>query len=150
VLELSNEKAFSTALKKYADHVKQLPRIIAKKIIIDINQKALDFSRVDTGRYVGGWFVSVGSSPSFGVNAYDDGKDRKPIEEQIKREQQSKNDKTALEFKGGTIFLANNVEYAIFREFGTPTQSPDYTLTRAIQVTIERLNTLIKELEFKG
>ena len=148
MLELSNEKAFSTALKKYADHVKKTPQAIAKIVMLDINQRAIDRSRVDTGRYVGGWLISY-DEPSKEQSNYVTSTE-KTNESTIKNTQIDQNQAKILNFNKRILYLSNNVEYAIYREFGTPTQSPDYTLTGAVQATINRLNTLIKELEFKG
>lgn len=150
LVNIVNYMDFSTAIDRLKEHAKKTPTQIAKILILDINQRAIDTSRVDTGRYVGGWQISINDSPIFATNPYDDGVDRKEQEEQIKNSQITDNQERALYFKGGTIFLANNVEYAIFREFGTPYQKPDYTLTLAIQAALNRLNEIADELEFKG
>lgn len=149
VLKLANFDAFSASIRRLQDHVKEVPQKLAKELIIDINQITIGTSRTDTGRYVGGWQISF-NKPVFATNPYADGVSRKSQEAQIKAKQITDNEQKALTFKGGTIFLANNVEYAIYREFGTPTQKPDYTLTLAIQATINRLNKIVRELEFKG
>lgn len=134
---------FRLKLKAFGKKVEEAPEDLTKKLMIDIQTRTILKSPVDTGRLIGGWQISISkSAPSFKHNKYANtsksGKkiSRKSKESSIKQKTISENEDKIEKFKGSEntiLWLANNVDYAKYREYGTNKSAGKFMLTKAIQ-----------------
>lgn len=86
-----------------------------RKIALDVFTRVILMSPVDTGRFRGNWQVAIGSMPSGTLELND--KDGTVAIGRVQAE--------ALNVKAGdTIFLVNNLPYAIPLEYGYSSQAP--------------------------
>ena len=145
VLQLKN---FQKALNDFAEKTRQSPKRVAKKMVLELHRQTVLLTPVDTGRLVGGWQISTTDAlPSFHTNPYDDGVYRKDEEEPLKNSfissEQGRND---FNFKSRFFWVANNVEYARFQEFGTGKMQGKHMFTTALTMVKERAQKLAKRL----
>lgn len=93
-------------------------------------QVAVFATRVDTGRARGGWVITIGESlRESGGQTLEDPDGGATIargEQEIAR----------FRIQDGTLSLSNNVEYILFLDQGSPTNSADNMVAQAVQATI--------------
>lgn len=142
MLKLIGLAGFEKAINDYAEKVEQSPIQIAKKIMLEIQQKTILGSPVITGLYVGSWQISTGDRPST-LSVTVSGKTAS--ESGTKNEQLNKNTTKIKSFNGGTLWLTNNAEYALFLEYGTENMKQQLILTKAIQSVQSRVEAMAKQ-----
>ena len=140
MLKLEGLEEFQRAINSFTEKVENLPIKACKIIMLELNKATILNTPVDTGRLVGAWQISLSDQPSFTANKYKDGKDRKSQENSVKSNQMNFNVSNVEKFQGGLMWLANNVEYAKYQEYGTGKLRGKFMLTRAIQEVQTNLN----------
>lgn len=141
MLKVTNLAQFQAGIDKFSEKVNDTPVQIAKKIMLEINKQVILGSPVITGLYVGSWQISSGVNPS-NMTVYITGQEAN--EGHAKSSQISKNETKIMKFDGGTLWLSNNAEYALYLEYGTENMRAQYVLTKAIQTVLARINELAK------
>ncbi len=114
-------------------------------------QVAVFATRVDTGRARGGWIITLGSTaPGGPATRGADGKFKKAETPEdpsgsstIAAGQQ---EIARFRIEDGRITLANNVEYILFLDQGSPTNAADMMVEQATQAAI----AFIKQGKFLG
>lgn len=142
MLSVTGSKEFKKKLDDFTMTVKEVPLKTAKKIILNILKETILQSPVDTGRLVGGWQISFGSSSSFEDATFTE---TKKSENQERSKVINKCTEKLLNFGGsGILWFANNVIYVEYNEFGTEKITGKFMFTNAITSTKNRINELIK------
>lgn len=129
-----NVDAFNLALSRFSRQA--TPEMFDKmmiKIVADLLTAVVKLTPVDTGRLRGGWQASVGQMNS----ADDTGNDKNGSATVGAGVSAVKNSGTMI---GKTVYIYNNVFYAVYIEFGTPNMAPFGMLREAlswVQASIE-------------
>jgi hypothetical protein len=125
----------------FADQVKAFERdamrkqdLAVRKISLEIFSRVILKSPVDTGRFRGNWQVAIGSIPS-GTLDLDDKTGTATV---------SKADLKLMGAKAGdTIYLANNLPYAMHLEDGhSKTQAPQ----GMVALTVQEFAAIVKKI----
>ena len=104
-----------------------------RKIALDAFTRVILRSPVDTGRFRGNWQVAIGSVPT-GTLELDD-KDGTVVIGKVQAE--------ALNLRAGdSIYLVNNLPYAIPLEYGHSSQSPQ----GMVRLTVQEFTPLVEAI----
>lgn len=102
-----------------------------RKIALDVFSEVILKSPVDTGRFRGNWMVSIGSIPT-GTVEIDDKTGSVTI---------AKVQAETLNLKAGqTIYLVNNLPYALPLEYGHSGQAPQ----GMVRLTVQRYQPIVE------
>jgi len=99
--------SFSDDIKKFAEKTGNTINEVVVSVILDINEKVIKKTPVDTGWARGGWVASLGS-PNRSAG----------IKDKSGQSAISKNAVVALSAPGKVYYLSNNVEYIGVLEYG--------------------------------
>jgi len=146
-LKIDNLENFQKAIKAHAEMINSTPRKVAKKMILAIHRQTVLLTPVDTGRLVGGWQISTNdSSPSFHTNKWEEAPNQPQNTNAIMREQiDSEQNRTDYDFKSRFFWVANNVEYARWQEYGNGRTIGKFMLEQAVQEVTARAYELAKQ-----
>ena len=119
-------QVFALELRKLIEKAKVAPELVVRKATLDIHSSVVDMSPVDTGRFKGNWNIAYGS-PDLTVttNLDPSGSDAK-----------SKALAAAASYNGQSVYITNNLPYAIPLEYGHSGQAPQ----GMVRVTVARWN----------
>lgn len=144
---MNDLESFNAKLKAFAEKAKKAPIVATKIAALEILKQTILNSNIDTGRMIGGWQISTGSSPKF-----DDGSFISFAEitspDSFKQERIDKNLKKLDKIEkpaSGKLWFANNVEYVKYQEFGTDHYDGNFAFTRAVQNIGTKLENLVKD-----
>jgi len=101
-------------------------------------QVAVFATRFDTGRAKGGWVITLGNVPADVEDRPEDKNGGPTISE-------GNDEIVKFKIQEGSITLANNVEYIIYLDQGSPTNEPDNMTAEALQAALDFLRQ--KQLE---
>ena len=106
---------FADEIAQWSDRTRAKVELAVRKISLDVFTNVILMSPVDTGRFRGNWQVAIGTMPSGTVEIND--KDGTATIGKVQAET------LGLE-AGQTIFLINNLPYALPLEYGSSQQAP--------------------------
>ena len=124
-------KVFALELRKLIEKAKVAPDLVVRKATLDIHASVVDMSPVDTGRFKGNWNIAYGS-PDLTVTTNTD-----PSGSEAK----SKALAAAASYAGQSVYITNNLPYAIPLEYGHSGQAPQ----GMVRVTVARWNGHIEK-----
>lgn len=143
MLKVTNLEQFQQAIRDFQEKTKRTPERAAKEIILELMRQTIMLTPVDTGRLVGGWQTSVtNSQPTFSTNPYD-GALPGQNETQVRMSQLSRIEK--LSGTGKIYWLANNVEYARYQEYGTGKMRGKFMFQTALKKVQARAEELARQ-----
>ena len=125
-----SNKVFTKSIEKWVKATKENADQAVRKIAFGLLSNFVVASPVDTGRFRGNWQVGLGSRPE---GTYD-------VQEQEPVAREGVKLKAAG--VGMTIYIANNLPYALPLEYGHSQQAP----RGIVRVTIRRLNEIVKDV----
>jgi hypothetical protein len=107
---------FSADITRFCGNTKEGISRAVRKLVLDLHSNIVRRSPVDTGRFRANNQVSLNSIPADAVLAFEkNGNGTVSVGEAV-----------MIRFSiGDTIFLYNNVEYALALEYGHSTQAPE-------------------------
>ena len=109
-------ESFSLQIEKWTEETQKRVTLAVRKIALDVFERIILKSPVDTGRFRGNWQVQIGSIPT-GTLEIDDKSGQVTL---------AKAQAEVLGVKAGdTIFLINNLPYARRLEYGWSNQAPE-------------------------
>lgn len=109
-------ESFSLQIEKWTEETQKRVTLAVRKIALDVFERIILKSPVDTGRFRGNWQVQIGSIPT-GTLEIDDKSGQVTL---------AKAQAEVLGVKAGdTIFLINNLPYAQRLEYGWSNQAPE-------------------------
>lgn len=115
---------FADDVARWSEKTQRKIETAHRKIALDVFTRVILMSPVDTGRFRANWQVAVGSIPS-GTLELDDKEGTVAI---------SRVQAEALSIKAGdTIYLVNNLPYAISLEYGHSGQAPGGMVRLTVQ-----------------
>lgn len=125
-------QVFALELRKLIEKAKVAPDLVVRKATLDIHSSVVDMSPVDTGRFKGNWNIAYGS-PDLTVTTSLD-----PSGSEAK----SKALAAAASYAGQSVYITNNLPYAIPLEYGhSQAKAPN----GMVRVTVARWNEHIKK-----
>ena len=124
-------QVFALELRKLIEKAKVAPELVVRKAALDIHSSVVDMSPVDLGRFKNNWNLASGA-PDLSITT-----DLDPSGSGAKARALA----AAAAYKGGDIFLTNNLPYAIPLEYGHSGQAPQ----GMVRVTVARWNEHIKK-----
>lgn len=109
-------ESFSLQIEKWTEETQKRVTLAVRKIALDVFERIILKSPVDTGRFRGNWQVQIGSIPT-GTLEIDDKSGQVTL---------AKAQAEVLGVKAGdTIYLINNLPYARRLEYGWSNQAPE-------------------------
>ena len=109
-------ESFSLQIEKWTEETQKRVTLAVRKIALDVFERIILKSPVDTGRFRGNWQVQIGSIPT-GTLEIDDKSGQVTV---------AKAQAEVLGVKAGdTIYLINNLPYARRLEYGWSNQAPE-------------------------
>jgi len=138
---------FSAKIKKFSDKSKLSVRTIMRKVALDAYTGVVRKSPVDTGRFRGNWNVAL-AVPDTSTNDKKPHPKRKPGERVPKRPRQDGDGwaraiaALAGAKPGITIFITNNLPYAVYLENGSSRQAP----AGMLGITVEEVKRSIPNI----
>ena len=147
-LKIDNLENFQKAIKAHAEMINSTPRKVAKKMILAIHRQTVLLTPVDTGRLVGGWQISTNTSsgPDFHTNKWDEASNQPQNADAIRRAQiEGEQNRDDYDFKSRFFWVANNVEYARWQEYGNGRVIGKFMLEQAVQEVTARAYELAKQ-----
>lgn len=124
-------QVFALELRKLIEKARVAPDLVVRKATLDIHSSVVDMSPVDTGRFKGNWNIAYGS-PDLTVTTNTD-----PSGSEAK----SKALTASASYAGQSVYITNNLPYAIPLEYGHSGQAPQ----GMVRVTVARWNEHIKK-----
>lgn len=125
-------QVFALELRKLIEKAKVAPELVVRKATLDIHSSVVDMSPVDTGRFKNNWNLALGAADLSITTGLD------PSGSNTKARALA----AAAAYKGGDMFLTNNLPYAIPLEYGhSKAQAPQ----GMVRVTVARWNEHIKK-----
>jgi hypothetical protein len=122
---------FAEDISKWTAKTQAKVETAVRKIALDVFTEVILMSPVDTGRFRGNWQVAIGSIPT-GTLEIDDKAGTATI---------AKADAVVLGLEPGqTIYLVNNLPYAIPLEMGSSDQAPG----GMIRLTVQRWKPIVE------
>jgi hypothetical protein len=122
---------FANDVSKWTAKTQAKIETAIRKIAIDVFAEVIMMSPVDTGRFRGNWQVAIGSVPT-GTLEIDDKTGTATL---------SKAQATAMGLEAGqSIFLVNNLPYAMALEYGLSQQAPG----GMIRLTVQRWKPIVE------
>lgn len=118
-------QVFALELRKLIEKAKAAPELVVRKATLDIHASVVDMSPVDTGRFKGNWNIAYGS-PDLTVTTNLD-----PSGSEAKSKALA-----AASYGGQSVYITNNLPYAIPLEYGHSGQAPQ----GMVRVTVSRWN----------
>jgi hypothetical protein len=106
---------FTLDIQRFVDKAKGNIDLVVRRVSLDVFRRVILKSPVDTGRFKGNWQVGIGSYPTTTLNVLD-----KTGQVAINKAAGA----AATLQAGQTIYLVNNLPYAIGLEFGKSKQAP--------------------------
>lgn len=109
-------ESFSLQIEKWTEETQKRVTLAVRRIALDVFERIILKSPVDTGRFRGNWQVQIGSIPT-GTLEIDDKSGQVTL---------AKAQAEVLGVKAGdTIYLINNLPYARRLEYGWSNQAPE-------------------------
>ena len=105
----SNGEQFKLNISGFVKKSKLAPNVVLRKIAIDLFSNVIKRTPVDTGMLRANWQVGLGSAPE-GTVAFSDKSGSRAIQQVAAKAAQAR--------WGTSIFLVNNLPYALVVEFG--------------------------------
>ena len=125
--------SFADQVKAFEKDALRKMNLAVRKISLEIFSRVILKSPVDTGRFRGNWQVAIGSIPS-GTLELDDKTGTATV---------SKADAKLFSAKAGdTIYLANNLPYAVRLEEGYSQQAP----AGMVALTVQEFAAIVGEI----
>ena len=125
--------SFADQVKAFEKDALRKMNLAVRKISLEIFSRVILKSPVDTGRFRGNWQVAIGSIPS-GTLELDDKTGTATV---------SKADLKLVGAKAGdTIYLANNLPYAVRLEEGYSQQAP----AGMVALTVQEFAAIVDEI----
>lgn len=126
-IEFTNLREHNAKIRKWADRTtpEQFDRIV-RKIAVDVLSGTVELTPVLTGRLRGGWQLDVGRISESALGEADKAGWR-TISQGL-----AKLRRATGGLAGKVIYIYNNVEYAVYIEFGTDTIAPFAMLRTAL------------------
>ena len=125
--------SFADQVARFEKDALRKMNLAVRKISLEIFSRVILKSPVDTGRFRGNWQVAIGSVPS-GTLELDDKTGTATV---------SKADlKLVGAGAGDTIYLANNLPYAVRLEEGYSTQAP----AGMVALTVQEFAAIVDEI----
>lgn len=122
---------FANDVSKWTAKTQAKIETAIRKIAIDVFAEVIMMSPVDTGRFRGNWQVAIGSVPT-GTLEIDDKTGTATL---------SRAQATAMGLEAGqSIFLVNNLPYAMALEYGLSQQAPG----GMIRLTVQRWKPIVE------
>lgn len=121
---------FADEIGQWSDRTRAKVELAVRKIALDVFTNVILMSPVDTGRFRGNWQVAIGTMPSGTVEIND--KDGTATIGKVQAET------LGLE-AGQTIFLINNLPYALPLEYGSSQQAPG----GMVRLTAQRFQPIV-------
>lgn len=121
---------FADEIAQWSDRTRAKVELAVRKIALDVFTNVILMSPVDTGRFRGNWQVAIGTMPSGTVEIND--KDGTATIGKVQAET------LGLE-AGQTIFLINNLPYALPLEYGSSQQAPG----GMVRLTAQRFQPIV-------
>ena len=122
--------SFSADITRFCGNTKEGISRAVRKLVLDLHSNIVRRSPVDTGRFRANNQVSLNSIPSDAVLAFDkSGSATITVGESV-----------MVRFEvGDTVFLYNNVEYALALEYGHSTQAPQGVYRLSVMELVAKL-----------
>lgn len=119
----SQKTAFSAVIDKVIQKTGLTAEKVIRRVALDAFVRCIKKSPVDTGRFRGNWNVGINTSDTF----YDvDKKDKQPYDSPPSPERFAEGQVQTLKAKvGDTIYITNNLPYAVPLERGYSRQAPN-------------------------
>lgn len=109
-------ESFSLQIEKWTEETQKRVTLAVRKIALDVFERIILKSPVDTGRFRGNWQVQIGSIPAGTLE----------INDKSGQVTLAKAQAEVLGVKAGdTIYLINNLPYARRLEYGWSNQAPE-------------------------
>ena len=126
------DKTFALSVAKFAEKAKLAPALVVRKTAIDMLSSLVRMSPVDTGTFRGNWHISLGA-----------------LDKNVSTGTDKSGDTTlaagisALQnvTPGESVFLINNLPYAIPLEYGHSKQAP----AGMVRITVKQFGEFLKK-----
>lgn len=134
--------SFKLQLEKFAEKAGAKAEEAVRKVAMKVYANVVTMSPVDTGRFRGNWNISMGK---FDRSTYSQGYDHKLDKSEAAQQLQRVLDKGQMiigDYKGGSIYISNNLPYAMRLEDGYSDQAP----VGMVRITLAMANDIVKDV----
>lgn len=134
--------SFRLQLEQFAEKAGAKAELAVRTISLKIYASVVTMSPVDTGRFRGNWNISMGK---FDRSTYSQGYDHTMDKSETAQQLQRILDKGEMiigAYKGGSIYISNNLPYAMRLEDGYSNQAP----VGMVRITLAEANDIVKQV----
>lgn len=140
-MKATRASSFAVDVRAFTEKFKAKAETVVKKVLFDMSTSIVQMSPVDTGRFRANWQFAEGSAPSGNPDGPQVARRRKGYQKTHEGA-----DSTIARLHAGisgapllgtTLYLVNNLPYAIPLEYGHSDQAPG----GMVRITAERYNT---------
>ena len=127
----ASSQLFTAQIGEWVHKAKGNIDLVVRKVALDMFLRVVMKSPVDTGRFKGNWQVAIGTIPAGVLN----------VEDKSGAATIAKVQAEVLGLKAGqTIYLVNNLVYALPLEYGHSKQAPN----GMVRLTIQEFNAFVE------
>lgn len=124
---------FADQVRAWTEKTERKIETAVRKIALDVFTEVILKSPVDTGRFRGNWMVAIGNAPTGTLE----------VEDKTGTVTIGKVQAEVLGLKAGqSIFLVNNLPYAIPLEMGHSGQAP----AGMVRISVQRYKTIVEQV----